>query len=78
LYFGKEKNRELTYQEFCQLLHDFHEECAMEAFRLKDTTGSGFISALDFQDIMVSVKKHLLTQEVRENLLTVSKMEIFL
>ena len=40
----------------------------MEAFRRYDHTGSGFISALDFQDIMVSIKSHLLTPEVKANL----------
>uniref|UniRef100_A0A8W7PQY3 EF-hand domain-containing protein n=1 Tax=Anopheles coluzzii TaxID=1518534 RepID=A0A8W7PQY3_ANOCL len=72
LYFGKDRQRVINYVEFSQFLHDFHEECAMEAFRLKDTSGSGFISALDFQDIMVNVKKHLLTSEVRDNLIAVS------
>ncbi|XP_058064276.1 calcium-binding mitochondrial carrier protein Aralar1 isoform X1 [Anopheles bellator] len=73
LYFGKDRRRVINYVEFSQFLHDFHEECAMEAFRLKDTSGSGFISALDFQDIMVNVKKHLLTSEVRDNLIAVTE-----
>lgn len=72
LYFGKERQRAISYSEFSQFLHDFHEECAMEAFKLKDTTGTGFISALDFQDIMMNVKKHLLTAEVKDNLVAVS------
>lgn len=44
----------------------------MEAFRKSDTDGSGFISALDFQDIMVSIKSHLLTKDVKSNLVAVS------
>jgi solute carrier family 25 aspartate/glutamate transporter 12/13 len=40
----------------------------MEAFRRYDQLGSGFISALDFQDIMISIKSHLLTDEVKANL----------
>lgn len=68
LYFGKEKNRVISYSEFSQFLHDFHEECATEAFRRFDKDGSGFISALDFQDIMISIKSHLLTKEVKDNL----------
>ncbi|KAF4518896.1 hypothetical protein B566_EDAN015288 [Ephemera danica] len=68
LYFGKEKKRVVSYAEFSQFLHDFHEEYAVEAFRRFDKDGSGFISALDFQDIMVSIKSHLLTKEVRANL----------
>lgn len=44
----------------------------MEAFRKADKDGSGFISALDFQDIMVSIKSHLLTKDVKSNLVAVS------
>lgn len=72
-YFGKKKDRLINYAEFSQLLHDFHEEYAMEAFRTKDTSGTGYISALDFQEIMVSVKKHLLTQDVKDNLVAVTE-----
>lgn len=45
----------------------------MEAFRSKDPAGTGFISPLDFQDIIVKVKRHLLTPDVRDNLVAVSK-----
>lgn len=31
----------------------------------------GYISALDFQDIMINVKKHLLTHDVKDNLVAV-------
>lgn len=62
----------INYQEFSQFLHDFHEECAIEAFKSKDPGGTGFISARDFEDIMMNVKKHLLTQNVRDNLVAVS------
>jgi hypothetical protein len=62
----------VNYSEFSQFLHDFHEECAIEAFKLKDKNGSGYITALDFQDIMLNVKKHLLTPEVKDNLVAVS------
>lgn len=71
-YFGKKKERLINYAEFSQLLHDFHEEYAMEAFKSKDPEGSGYISALDFQEIMVSVKRHLLTEDVKDNLVAVS------
>lgn len=43
----------------------------MVAFRSKDPAGSGYISPLDFQDIMVKVKLHLLTSEVKDNLVAV-------
>ncbi|KAL5285325.1 SLC25A12 family protein [Megaselia abdita] len=72
-YFGKAKQRLINYAEFSQLLHDFHEEYAMVAFRSKDPAGSGYISPLDFQDIMVKVKQHLLTSEVKDNLVAVTE-----
>ncbi|XP_011498371.1 PREDICTED: calcium-binding mitochondrial carrier protein Aralar1 [Ceratosolen solmsi marchali] len=68
LYFGKDKKRLITYAEFTQLLHDFHEEYATEAFKKFDKDGTGFISIVDFQDIMLSIKSHLLTKDVKDNL----------
>ncbi|XP_076758281.1 calcium-binding mitochondrial carrier protein Aralar1 isoform X6 [Xylocopa sonorina] len=68
LYFGKDKKRLISYAEFSQFLHDFHEEYATEAFKKFDKDGQGFISALDFQDIMLSIKSHLLTKDVKDNL----------
>jgi len=44
----------------------------MEAFRSKDPAGTGFISPLDFQDIIVNVKRHLLTPGVKDNLVSVA------
>ncbi|XP_051160959.1 calcium-binding mitochondrial carrier protein Aralar1 isoform X3 [Leptopilina boulardi] len=70
LYFGKDKKRLISYAEFSQFLHDFHEEYATEAFKKFDKDGSGFITALDFQDIMLSIKSHLLTKDVKDNLIT--------
>ncbi|XP_064549477.1 calcium-binding mitochondrial carrier protein Aralar1 isoform X3 [Drosophila montana] len=72
-YFGEKKQRLINYAEFTQLLHDFHEEHAMEAFRSKDPAGTGFISPLDFQDIIVKVKRHLLTPDVKDNLVAVTE-----
>lgn len=68
LYFGKDKKRLISYAEFSQFLHDFHEEYAIEAFKKFDTDGAGFISISDFQKIMLSIKSHLLTKEVKDNL----------
>ncbi|CAH1175666.1 unnamed protein product [Phaedon cochleariae] len=69
LYFGKDKSRLVTYNEFSQFLHDFHEEYAIEGFRRADKNGTGFISILDFQEIMVSIKSHLLTKQVQSHLI---------
>lgn len=70
-YFGREKKRAINYVEFSQFLHDFHEEYASEAFQSKDPSGSGYIAPLDFQDVMVKVKNHLMTPQVRDNLVAV-------
>ncbi len=64
LYFGKKRDRAITYAEFAQFLHDFHDEYANVAFRERDRSGSGFISTKDFFDIMVNIKSHLLTEAV--------------
>ncbi|XP_031635334.1 calcium-binding mitochondrial carrier protein Aralar1-like isoform X1 [Contarinia nasturtii] len=72
-YFGKDKKRAINYAEFSQLLHDFHEEHAKEAFKSKDPNGTGYISPMDFLDIMVSVKSHLLTHDVKDNLVAVTE-----
>nr|XP_045619991.1 calcium-binding mitochondrial carrier protein Aralar1-like [Procambarus clarkii] len=72
MYFGKERKRVISYAEFCQFLHDFHEEHAVQAFKSYDKKGSGFITAMDFNDIMLSVKSHLLTVPVQNNLVAVA------
>ncbi|CAK1545985.1 unnamed protein product [Leptosia nina] len=72
LYFGKDKKRLVTYPEFSQFLHDFHEEYGVEAFKKRDINGSGFISAGDFRDIMLSVKNHLLTKELKTKVIEAS------
>ncbi|KAH9643319.1 hypothetical protein HF086_012989 [Spodoptera exigua] len=72
LYFGKDKKRLVTYPEFSQFLHDFHEEYGVEAFKKCDKDGTGFISAGDFRDIMLSVKKHLLTKELNSKVINAS------
>lgn len=43
----------------------------MVAFQSKDPAGSGYISPLDFQHIMLNVKRHLLTPDVEDNLVAV-------
>ncbi|XP_014274358.1 calcium-binding mitochondrial carrier protein Aralar1 isoform X2 [Halyomorpha halys] len=72
LYFGNDKKRSMSYAEFSQFLHDFHEECGTQAFKKFDKDGTGFISVLDFQDIMISIKNHLLTKQVQDNLVGVA------
>ena len=73
LHFGEDRKRVVSFAEFSQVLHDFHEEHAIQAFKSKDTTKSGTISAVDFADIMLSVKSHLLSPDVRPNLVAVAE-----
>ncbi|KOB73136.1 putative mitochondrial solute carrier, partial [Operophtera brumata] len=55
-----------------QFLHDFHEEYGVEAFKKCDSEGSGFISAADFKEIMMSVKNHLLTKDLKTKVINIS------
>lgn len=72
LHFGSDRNRTVAYNEFTQVLHDFHEEHAIQAFKRYDNKGVGSITAMDFSDIMHNVKSHLLSDHVRESLVAVS------
>lgn len=72
LHFGKERTRQVSYTEFCQIIHDFHEEHAHQAFMRADNHNAGLISAPDFADIMKTTKQHLLTPFVRENLVVIA------
>ncbi|XKL60264.1 hypothetical protein PGB90_001280 [Kerria lacca] len=69
LYFGNDKKRLINYAEFAQFLHDFHEECGTIAFKKFDHSSTGFISVTDFEKLMLLVKNHLLTEDVKRNLL---------
>ncbi|RUS72268.1 hypothetical protein EGW08_019969 [Elysia chlorotica] len=70
LHFGRDKSRKVTYQEFTQLIHDFHEEHAWQAFRMRDKNSNGYISAKDFEEILLCLKSYLLTPFVRDNIIT--------
>ena len=72
LHFGDNHKRTVTFPEFSQVLHDFHEEHAIQAFKSRDVNKQGVISAIDFSDIMISCKNHLLTEDVRRNLVAVA------
>ncbi|XP_013781722.1 calcium-binding mitochondrial carrier protein Aralar1-like [Limulus polyphemus] len=73
LHFGDNRKRTVSYTEFSQVLHDFHEEHAVQAFRRYDKKKIGTITPLDFNDIMISVKSHLLTESVKQNLVAATE-----
>ena len=53
-----------------------HEEHALQAFKKCDRDKDGFISTLEFHEIMCLLKSHLLTKFVEENLIAVSCVDI--
>uniref|UniRef100_A0A671YPY5 Solute carrier family 25 member 12 n=1 Tax=Sparus aurata TaxID=8175 RepID=A0A671YPY5_SPAAU len=70
LHFGHERNKNLTYTEFTQFLQELQLEHARQAFAQKDKNKSGTITALDFSDIMATIRHHMLTPFVEENLVS--------
>nr|XP_057937106.1 electrogenic aspartate/glutamate antiporter SLC25A12, mitochondrial-like isoform X1 [Doryrhamphus excisus] len=70
LHFGHERNKHLSYTEFTQFLQELQLEHARQAFAQKDKGKSGTITALDFSDIMATIRHHMLTPFVEENLVS--------
>lgn len=60
----------------CVLLQELQFEHARQAFAQKDKNKSGTITALDFSDIMATIRHHMLTPFVEENLVSVSLREL--
>ncbi|XP_010070889.1 PREDICTED: calcium-binding mitochondrial carrier protein Aralar1 [Pterocles gutturalis] len=72
LHFGHNRKKHLNYSEFTQFLQELQSEHARQAFALKDKNKSGMITGLDFNDIMVTLRSHMLTPFVEENLVSVA------
>uniref|UniRef100_A0A8C9X239 Solute carrier family 25 member 12 n=1 Tax=Sander lucioperca TaxID=283035 RepID=A0A8C9X239_SANLU len=70
LHFGHERNKNLSYTEFTQFLQELQLEHARQAFAQKDKKKIGTITALDFSDIMATIRHHMLTPFVEENLVS--------
>uniref|UniRef100_A0A8C9TUS6 Solute carrier family 25 member 12 n=1 Tax=Scleropages formosus TaxID=113540 RepID=A0A8C9TUS6_SCLFO len=70
LHFGHDRKKHLSYLEFTQFLQELQLEHARQAFAQKDKSKSGTIPALDFSDIMVTIRHHMLTPFVEENLVS--------
>lgn len=69
MHFGRARKRPVSYQEFTEILHDFHEAYAQVAFKKFDRDQNGFIRATDFYAIMTTLRPHLLSDFVRDNLI---------
>ncbi|KAI1242730.1 hypothetical protein IHE44_0000273 [Lamprotornis superbus] len=76
LHFGKDRKRHLTYPEFTQFLLEIQLEHAKQAFVQRDNAQSGRVTAMDFRDIMVTIRPHMLTPFVEECLVAVSSSGI--
>uniref|UniRef100_A0A3P9B0H3 Solute carrier family 25 member 12 n=1 Tax=Maylandia zebra TaxID=106582 RepID=A0A3P9B0H3_9CICH len=70
LHFGHDRKKHLNYLEFTQFLQELQLEHARQAFAQKDKGKNGVISALDFSDIMSTIRHHVLTPFVEENLVS--------
>uniref|UniRef100_A0A8C1JLR8 Solute carrier family 25 member 12 n=1 Tax=Cyprinus carpio TaxID=7962 RepID=A0A8C1JLR8_CYPCA len=70
LHFGNDRKKSLSYLEFTQFLQELQLEHARQAFAQKDKVKSGAVSALDFRDIMSTIRHHMLTPFVEENLVS--------
>ncbi|XP_057288882.1 electrogenic aspartate/glutamate antiporter SLC25A13, mitochondrial isoform X1 [Pezoporus wallicus] len=66
LHFGKDRKRHLTYPEFTQFLLEIQLEHAKQAFVQRDNAQAGRVTAMDFRDIMVTIRPHMLTPFVEE------------
>ncbi|XP_043073727.1 calcium-binding mitochondrial carrier protein Aralar2 isoform X2 [Puntigrus tetrazona] len=66
LHFGAERKKHLNYGEFTQFLLEMQLEHARQAFMQRDKAKTGAITALDFRDIMVTIRPHMLTPFVEE------------
>ncbi|CAL8297392.1 unnamed protein product [Lota lota] len=72
LHFGSRHSRHLSYGEFTQFLLEMQLEHARQAFVQRDGGRNGTISALDFRDIMVTFRPHMLTPFVEDCLVAVA------
>ncbi|XP_066544430.1 calcium-binding mitochondrial carrier protein Aralar1 [Amia ocellicauda] len=72
LHFGHDRKKHLSYSEFTQFLQELQLEHARQAFAQKDKSKSGSITALDFSDIMATIRSYMLTPFVEENLVSVA------
>ncbi|KYO26689.1 hypothetical protein Y1Q_0019162 [Alligator mississippiensis] len=66
LHFGKDRKRHLTYAEFTQFLLEIQLEHAKQAFVQRDNAQAGRVTAMDFRDILVTIRPHMLTPFVEE------------
>ncbi|KAI9008111.1 mitochondrial carrier domain-containing protein [Gaertneriomyces semiglobifer] len=74
LFVGKNQKKDITYEEFTQLVKGFQAERLKQEFKYFDKSGTGSISPEDFQKIMLHVAGHKLNPYVVEVLPELSKL----
>ncbi|KAJ3609802.1 hypothetical protein NHX12_024312 [Muraenolepis orangiensis] len=72
LHFGSPHHRRLSYRDFTHFLPEVQLEHARQAFQQRDRGHGGTISALDFRDIMVTIRPHKITPFLEDSLLAVA------
>ncbi|KAI8827274.1 mitochondrial carrier domain-containing protein [Fimicolochytrium jonesii] len=73
LFVGK-KPRDISYEEFAQLLKGYQAERLKQEFKHYDSKGSGHIDPQAFRQIMLHVAKHKLSPFVTEHLPSLSQL----
>ncbi|KAF6020616.1 SLC25A12 [Bugula neritina] len=68
LHFGAKRDRSISYHEFTQVLWEYQEEHALQAFRKFDENRSGSITLKDLKKILVNICPHLLSPYVEESI----------
>ncbi|XP_071943559.1 electrogenic aspartate/glutamate antiporter SLC25A12, mitochondrial-like [Antedon mediterranea] len=71
-HFGSNRKTQLSYSEFSHFLVNLQEVHANQAFQKLDTKKQGVINALEFQKVMTTIRRHMLTPYVEENLVNVA------
>ncbi|KAM6131923.1 LOW QUALITY PROTEIN: electrogenic aspartate/glutamate antiporter SLC25A12, mitochondrial [Phoenicopterus ruber ruber] len=71
LHFGHNRKKHLNYSEFTQFLQELQSPL-QDSLCIEGQNKSGMITGLDFNDIMVTLRSHMLTPFVEENLVSVA------
>lgn len=66
------KNKALNKVLCLSIFQELQSEHARQAFALKDKNKTGLITGLDFSYIMATIRQHMLSSFVEENLVSVS------
>lgn len=74
LFVGKNGRKDISYEEFAQLVKGFQAERLKQEFKHFDANGTGSIDPEAFKTIMIHVARHKLNPFVVEHLPSISKL----